>query len=906
MSLPGGVYMKIQANNFSTVTGELPVVAYGEYYRRVNGRPDGGVNCPEIFYPVDTPNAGYDAATFDPLDQSTAENISYAILPGTSIRIHIDNDRRGIRKVDQKTWNVDTEFTSPIEYPDFKSWFDGENIAGALESQGKDSGTGATGPNYNPILNTTYECDPDFKLKTAFRYDNVGTPEERKYFFVYGTLGYSGNNLKSTRLKVEITVIRGNGTIIFESDPADAEPDLWYESSESYPISAAGEHSGDIQNQVFSTSQAAIINTKFFNCYAFGNGAESYKIQDSMVGKELELGNRATTTDSKLYGAEKRFSDITYSGIFNTESNINKLNEFNVGLLNFKRLESSFGPIEKLFARETDILTLQEDKISYVLSGKNLLSDAAGGSALTSVPEVLGTQVARVEEFGISQNPESFTEWGPDKFFTDAKRGAVIQIKGSSSQNDQLKVISHEGMRSWFRDLFNSKFTTQKLGGFDPYMNEFVLASNGIPIPLVTGCKNCGITESILVSSINSYSYCYDVGSLVGLVTIDYDVELPVTGTFEVFAVYNGIIVSSGSVSTGGTLTVSKDEILINELTITVHATDSIDFGINVSCPSGDIVTIVLVSVSGDADMGKQIHNEYRWTDGTFQSPLHSDQVTFLGGNSPVVSLYDTITGPQGGGVIPANSAVIKIISDKYGSDTYDFNPNDDNFRYLRSDTLYNNNSSDIRALMVASTIPTPTNPPSGGNTDYNATFAMPSTGDYLYLIWDYRDSTPIDLCYGVDVYAACCSCAPSPTIYELEDCDSGDTFTVSVTANGIGIGSVIQYRQGVGGGIADYVSCGQLIAFGVTPDATIYSSIDTNCGNVAKCNFDSTVSCTSYTISTYSTTVQGYSYTDCGGVPYQRNIGGSGAYEEVTFCALTTFVDNPSATTLTNNGACP
>jgi hypothetical protein len=70
--------------------------------------------------------------------------------------------------------------------------------------------------------------------------------------------------------------------------------------------------------------------------------------------------------------------------------------------------------------------------------------------------------------------------------------------------------------------------------------------------------------------------------------------------------------------------------------------------------------------------------------------------------------------------------------------------------------------------------------------------------------------------------------------------------------------------------------------------------------------DFDSTVFCTSYTVSTYSTTVQGYSYTDCGGVPYQRNIGGSGAYEEVTFCALTTFVDNPSATTLTNNGACP
>ena len=41
-----------------------------------------------------------------------------------------------------------------------------------------------------------------------------------------------------------------------------------------------------------------------------------------------------------------------------------------------------------LDARKTDILTLQEDRISYVLAGKNLLSDATGGGAVTSIPEV--------------------------------------------------------------------------------------------------------------------------------------------------------------------------------------------------------------------------------------------------------------------------------------------------------------------------------------------------------------------------------------------------------------------------------------------------------------------------------------------------------------------------------------
>ena len=134
----------------------------------------------------------------------------------------------------------------------------------------------------------------------------------------------------------------------------------------------------------------------------------------------------------------------------NDESNVNRLNEFNAGLLNFKPLEESFGPIQKLFARETDVLTLQEDKISYVLSGKNLLSDAGAGSLLQSVPEVLGTQIARIEEFGISFNPESFAQWGADKYFTDAKRGSVLRLVGTSYSNEQLEVVSSYGMRTWF------------------------------------------------------------------------------------------------------------------------------------------------------------------------------------------------------------------------------------------------------------------------------------------------------------------------------------------------------------------------------------------------------------------------------------------------------------------------
>ena len=54
-------------------------------------------------------------------------------------------------------------------------------------------------------------------------------------------------------------------------------------------------------------------------------------------------------------------------------------------------------------------------------------------------------------------------------------------------------------MRSWFRDLFTEAFTTQKLGGYDPYMDEYVLTSNKILKPEIPVCLACGVTQDITV-----------------------------------------------------------------------------------------------------------------------------------------------------------------------------------------------------------------------------------------------------------------------------------------------------------------------------------------------------------------------------------------------------------------------
>ncbi|MHA2301330.1 MAG: hypothetical protein ACXACD_10295, partial [Candidatus Thorarchaeota archaeon] len=770
--VPAGVYMKIRATQFATTIGDLPVVNYGEI-------SDSGNGCREVDYPVDRE---------DPAAPGTY--IDYTIPAGSRITIVIDNNRRGnldsfLGNVPPKKWFVDATFTASQEYANFKDWFDGDNIAPALEAQAVTDGTGVTGPNYNNVLNGGFQ--PCGVSNISCYFDDTGTRTE---FRVRSSEGYSGKK-KEVTLKVSIEVIRSTALMVFETEPQDALPDVWYESSVSYPIdTATGYHEGNVQNQTGSTP--AIIDTQFFNCYAFGNGVESYQIRDFIDTKELLLGNRVTTTSAQDYGEIRRFADLTYSGVYNDESNVNKLNEFNLGLLNFKPLEDSYGPVYRLDGRETDILTLQEDKISFVLAGKNLLTDSTGESTVASVPQVLGTQVARTEEYGISFHPESYAKWGYDKFFTDAKRGAVIQLKGTAGQNEQLSVISEAGMRSWFRDLFLESFNTQKLGGYDPYMNEFVLSSNDELLPSITECIECGISRTLLVNSADPSDFCVDVGYLVGEAEVEWNV---ISGdVVTVTATYNSTAYLGEGLS--GSVLVDKDTVSVDTMDINVTTLGTAEVQITVNCPEAQTITIIQVCFSNDNEAGQFIHNEYRWVDGAYISPLHSAPVELVSGaTNPLVSQYDVVSGPQGAGFIPADGATISIISNKIAPiDDFVFNPSTDGFKYLRSATLYNNTPVDMAALLAAANDATPI---TGSAPTYEAAFTMPTSNDqYLYLIYNYRNATRTDLCYStIDEFDACCNCAT--TQLELKKCEHDPTapITTVISENNLGV-SVGQFVE--------------------------------------------------------------------------------------------------------------
>lgn len=745
---PAGVYMKINANSFSTATQTGTIIAPGEVDTRENTAGDYPIN----YYPCNIE---------DP--ENPGSYIDYTIPQGSKIHYKFKIERRGKNcDCEQRLSTLDVVLTASKDYDNFYDWWEGDNVADVLNSGTNTAGCGDPAPTnvYQGITNTAGDISTAATTNYFKFYRNSVT--EQLQLMTTGTVrcdGAAWKALRMSRVTVNIEVYRAENKIIFETEPSDALPDVWFENDESYPIIDNQYHGAGGHGIDQDATTAGEVLTGFFNCFTFGNGAESYKIRDSITGRSFNLGNRVTSVSAQDYKEADRFADITYSGIYNAETNVNNLNVFNLGLQNFKNLETSFGNIYILDGRETDVLTLQEDKISYVLAGKNLLSDSTGGGAIATVPEVLGTQIARVEKYGISFNPESYVQWGYDRYFTDAKRGVVLQMRGNSYSSDQLQVISEFGMRTWFRDLFNTSFNTQKLGGYDPYMNEYVLSSNDIQTPEIVQCVDCGITRTFTVTAGSSIEYCVDLSQIVGDVEVTYTVLQNIEGgSFEISATYNGDTVTSGPTNESGTLNIDKDSQTVTTVSISTTSDELLTLQVTVNCPVPQYTTIVEIVLTNNSEAGDTIHTEYKYTNGAFVSPTQSNLVTFISGfDNPLASRYNTITGVIGTGAFPPAGSTMTLATNKISSDTFVFDPLNDRFRYYTSNTFYDNNSVDLNTLIGLSTVITPNQ--GGGNYNY-AEFTVPALDDYLYIIWDFRDAIPAQLCYdSMDLNEVCCNC---------------------------------------------------------------------------------------------------------------------------------------------------
>jgi len=272
-------------------------------------------------------------------------------------------------------------------------------------------------------------------------------------------------NIKGYEIVEEIvgdnnSVLTSTNPAIFETEPKEAvDIDIYYEASCAYPISD------------LTTNNPTAKVLDYFNCYSFGNAVESDRIRDDFNAPTIGKGVKVSTILDEPYMEERRANGLIFSQIYNSQSGINRLNQFIQAQPITKDLNPEYGSIQKLHSRNTNLVTLCEDKCLKILANKDALFNADGSSNVTSNKAVLGQAVPYAGEFGISDNPESFASYGFRAYFADKNRGAVIRLS-----QDGITNIALKGMSDFFAD--NLPSSTKIIGSYNDDKENYNLTLN--------------------------------------------------------------------------------------------------------------------------------------------------------------------------------------------------------------------------------------------------------------------------------------------------------------------------------------------------------------------------------------------------------------------------------------------
>ena len=220
--------------------------------------------------------------------------------------------------------------------------------------------------------------------------------------------------------------------------------------------------------------QCSVDETNFY--------LEEARIEGGFNNVETGYGARAFLDEDEPV-QQHRFNALIYSGVFNSRTGINRTNEFPSGEVITKAANPEFGSIQKIYAEETNLIVLQENKCSRALIDKDTIYTAEGGTQTLPQGVVIGQITPYHGEYGISKNPESFAIYAFRKYFVDRNRNAVLRLS-----HDGITEISEYGMRDWFRDnlaplndLYTNTFTVESLGVTSTGVTSRVETSGVVP-----------------------------------------------------------------------------------------------------------------------------------------------------------------------------------------------------------------------------------------------------------------------------------------------------------------------------------------------------------------------------------------------------------------------------------------
>ena len=237
------------------------------------------------------------------------------------------------------------------------------------------------------------------------------------------------------------------------------------------------------------------VGLSYYDCFSFGNGVESNRIRDDFNEMTIGKGVKASSVLEEQYKTENRKSGLIYSGIYNSTSGVNSLNQFIAAEKITKDLNPTYGSIQKLFQRRVNLVALCEDRIVKITAGKDTLYNADGNTQLLSTNRVLGDINPFIGDYGISKNPESFAKESYRAYFTDKQRGAVLRLS-----MDGLTPISSAGMNDYFRD--NLKNTNSIIGSYDSRNKNYnvTLSSLGNKLSRGIGSPSANLVSGVTIS----------------------------------------------------------------------------------------------------------------------------------------------------------------------------------------------------------------------------------------------------------------------------------------------------------------------------------------------------------------------------------------------------------------------
>ena len=250
----------------------------------------------------------------------------------------------------------------------------------------------------------------------------------------------------------------------------------------------------------------AILEISYFNSVVLAGGESvgKYHIEESRIegefnGKAMDYGVKAHITDEQ-YGTKVRKNAMTYSGIFNSRTSVNELNQFPSGESITRAVDVAQGSIQKLHAEDTNLIIFQENKVNRALIDKDAIFTAEGQALTATAKVVIGQITPYAGNYGISDNPESFAVYGSRKYFADKRRGAILRLS-----RDGITPISDAGMKDWFKD--NLKVCDTIYGAYDEQKGKYCITLETSDI------SNRPLSNGIVINTVDRLDFatlCYD------------------------------------------------------------------------------------------------------------------------------------------------------------------------------------------------------------------------------------------------------------------------------------------------------------------------------------------------------------------------------------------------------------